>query len=217
MGKGRELTPLWEIRYPHSLGLLYSSFTYYCGFKINSGEYKLMGLAPFGQPRFVKLIKDHLIRLYEDGSYSLNLSYFGFMDSMAATNDKFHRLFGSGPRNPEGEMTDFYKDVAASIQEVLNEAVLRLAYKVKSETNADNLCLAGGVTLNCVANGLLSASGLFKNLWIQPAAGDAGGALGAALGFLHLEKKHPRLVLPQDLMNGAYLGPHYSREQILSA
>lgn len=215
-GQGNKLTPLWEIRYPHSLGLLYSAFTYYCGFKINSGEYKLMGLAPFGQPRFKKLIEDNLIRFHEDGSYSLNLSYFGYMDSLYATNERFHRLFGSDPRTPEAEMTDFYKDVAASIQVVLNEAILRLAGKIKADTGLRNLCLAGGVSLNCVANGLLSDAKIFERLWIQPAAGDAGGALGAALGYLHLHCEKPRSVLQTDAMKGSYLGPSYSRDEILA-
>ena len=217
IGEGNKLTPLWEIRYPHSLGLLYSTFTYYCGFKINSGEYKLMGLAPFGEPRFVDLIEQHLIHFHEDGSYSLNLEYFGFMDSMHATNEKFHKLFGAPPRQSEGEMTEFYKDIAASIQVVLNKAILRLAEKVKADTGLENLCMAGGVTLNCVANGLLSEAKIFEHLWIQPAAGDAGGALGAALGYLHLHCQKPRQVHSSDLMKGAYLGPQYNREQILKA
>lgn len=216
-GKGNQITPLWEIRYPHSQGLLYSAFTYYCGFKINSGEYKLMGLAPFGVPRFKKLIEDNLIRLHEDGSFSLNLNYFGYMDSMYATNDRFHKLFGAPPRLPEAEMTDFYKDMAASIQEVLNEAILHLAMKIKTDTGAKNLCLSGGVSLNCVANGLLAETNLFDHIWIQPAAGDAGGALGAALGYLYLHEKRGREVQVHDLMKGAYLGPSYSRTEILTA
>ena len=217
VGKGNDIQPLWEIRYPHSLGLLYSAFTYYCGFKINSGEYKLMGLAPFGQPKFKKLIEDNLIRLHVDGSYSLNLNYFGYMDSMYATNERFHRLFGAPPREPEGEMNEFYKDVAASIQSVLNDAIFHLAKKIKADTGEKNLCLSGGVALNCVANGLLSESKMFDHLWIQPAAGDAGGALGAALGYLHLHCQRPREVQKSDLMKGAYLGPHYSRTEIIEA
>ena len=217
VGKGNEITPLWEIRYPHSLGLLYSAFTYYCGFKINSGEYKLMGLAPFGHPQFKKLIEDNLIRYHDDGSFSLNLNYFGYMDSMYATNERFHKLFGAPPRQPEGEMTPFYKDIAASIQEVLNEAMFRLVQKIKIDTGAKYLCLSGGVSLNCVANGLISETQIFDRTWIQPAAGDAGGALGAALGYLHLEAKRPREVQKSDSMKGAYLGPHYSRAEILEA
>jgi carbamoyltransferase len=217
LGEGADLKPIWEVKFPHSLGLLYATFTYYCGFKINSGEYKLMGLAPFGQPRFADLIKEELITLNEDGSFWLDTSYFGYIDDLTSTNKKFEKLFGRGPRHPEDNMDDFYKDVAASIQVVLNQAVLNLAKKIKVDTGVENLCMAGGVALNCVSNGLLAEKGIFKNIWIQPASGDAGGALGAALAIYYLHYKKQRDINPQDSMSGAYLGPTYQRQQIEKA
>lgn len=214
VGENEKLTPIWEIKFPHSLGLLYSAFTHYCGFKINSGEYKLMGLAPFGKPIYVELIKKNLIHLNLDGGYWINTSFFGFLDSLEATNSKFENLFGKKCREPESPLDDFYKDISASIQIVLNEAVLNLAQRIKNDTGLEQLCLAGGVALNCVANGLLAGNNIFKDIWIQPAAGDAGGALGCALALYYLKNKRHRACEHADSMNGAYLGPSYSDEQI---
>lgn len=214
LGEGNTLKPLWEIRFPHSLGLLYSTFTHYCGFKINSGEYKLMGLAPFGQPRFVSLIKEKLIQLNEDGSYCLNTVYFGFINDLVSTNKKFIQLFGRPPRSSEEPIDDFYKDVAASIQQVLNEAVHNLVLRLKRDTQADSLCLAGGVALNCVSNGLIAEKNIFKNIWIQPAAGDAGGSIGAALAVHYIRNQNSRSPDSLDSMHGSFLGPAYNENQI---
>ena len=202
-----------EIHFPHSLGLLYSAFTYYTGFKVNSGEYKLMGLAPYGEPKFTSLILDNLIHLHEDGSFQLDLSYFDYCTGLRMTNDKFASLFGQPAREPESELlTQFHMDVAASIQAVTDEAVLRLARFAKKSTGQQNLALAGGVALNCVANGKIQREAIFDGLWIQPAAGDAGGALGAALAGVHLFNGEPRTVDGgADLMQGAYLGPEFTQ------
>src|SRR5262249_28042988 len=179
VGEGNNLAIHKEIHFPHSLGLLYSAFTYYTGFKVNSGEYKLMGLAPYGEPRFVRQIRDSLIDLKPDGSFRLNLDYFNYCTGLTMTNERFHALFGGPPRDPESLLTQKEMDLAASIQAVLEEVVLRLTRSLAAETGMENLCLAGGVALNCVANGKVLRDAKFRNIWIQPAAGDAGGALGA--------------------------------------
>jgi carbamoyltransferase len=218
IGRGRDakIELLEEIQYPHSLGLLYSAFTYFCGFKVNSGEYKLMGLAPYGQPRFAQQILDHLIDLREDGSYRLNLDYFGYIDGMVMTNRRFHELFGGPPRAPESRITRREMDLAASIQAVITEAVLRLARHARRLTDSPHLTLAGGVALNCVANGVLLRERIFERIWIQPAAGDAGGALGAALLTAHQYFDVPRRVSAdgQDSQRGSYLGPRYQPHEI---
>ena len=214
MGKGEHLNPLWEISFPHSLGLLYSAFTSYCGFKVNSGEYKLMGLAPYGTPRYVGLIYDNLIDVKEDGTFRLNLDFFKFHRGFRMTSSRFHALFGQPPRKPESELTPFHMDLAASIQVVTEEIVLALATSIHRETGAKNLCLAGGVALNCVANGRLLREGPFDDIWIQPASGDAGSALGAALVTWHEHFKQPRHCTGHDAMQGTYLGPSFSNEEI---
>src|SRR5215470_2580202 len=191
-GRGRELEIRKELHFPHSLGLLYSAFTYYTGFKVNSGEYRVMGLAPYGEPRFAKLILDHLIDLKSDGSFKLDLSYFDYCTGLRMTNERFDDLFGGPPRGADELLTQRHMDLAASIQAVTDEVVLRLTRSLAAETGAQNLCLAGGVALNCVANGKVLRDGRFKNIWVQPAAGDAGGALGAALAAYHLYCKQPR-------------------------
>ena len=211
LGRGNSLNIVREIPFPHSIGLLYSAFTYYTGFKVNSGEYKVMGLAPYGEPRFAKLITDHLIDIKEDGSFKLDMQYFNYCTGLTMTNQRFNQLFGGPPRNPESLLTQRDLDLAASIQQVTEEVVLRLARGAAKATGQRHLCLAGGVALNCVANGRLLREGLFDGLWIQPAAGDAGGALGAALAAHHLNLGQPRRVMPQDAMQGAYLGPQYSQ------
>ncbi len=213
-GQGNRLTPQWEIRFPHSLGLLYSAFTYYTGFKVNSGEYKLMGLAPYGEPRYVRDILENLIDLKEDGTFRLNMKYFDYAAGLKMTNGHFERLFGGPPRKPEDPVTQKEMDLAASIQWVTEEAVLRLARTVHGELKTDNLCLAGGVALNCVANGRLLREGPFKDLWIQPASGDAGGALGAALCVWHEYLGSPRPVNGGDAMAGSYLGPQCAGETL---
>lgn len=213
-GDGNSLTPLWQIDFPHSLGLLYSAFTYYTGFKVNSGEYKLMGLAPYGEPRYVDLILDNLLDLRADGTFQLNMQYFDYATGLTMTNSRFAKLFGSPPRQPESELTQKEMDIARSIQAVTEEVVLRLARTVQRETGNDYLCLAGGVALNCVANGRLLREGPFKDIWIQPAAGDAGGALGAALATWHEYHGNPRTPEANDTMQGAYLGPGFGRENI---
>lgn len=216
MGEGNRLKPLWEIDFPHSLGLLYSSFTYFTGFKVNSGEYKLMGLAPYGQPVYVDLILDNLIDLKADGSFRLDMSYFNYCTGLTMTNDKFAKLFGGPPRSAEAELTQREMDLAASIQKVTEIVVIRLAETLHRETGADYLCLAGGVALNCVANGILLRDGPFKDIWIQPAAGDAGGALGAASVIWHHYKNGARLSDNKtDLMTGAYLGPKFTEQGIV--
>lgn len=210
-GRGRELTILKELRFPHSLGLLYSAFTYFTGFRVNSGEYKLMGLAPYGEPTYVDRIKDNLLDLKADGSFRLNMDYFGYLDGLTMTNDKFAQLFDGPSRKAEGELTKREMDLAKSIQTVTEEIVLRMARAARELTGEKNLCLAGGVALNCVANGVLLREKIFENLWIQPAAGDAGGALGAALAVWHLAQKQPRAADGvHDQMQGAYLGPNFA-------
>lgn len=213
-GTGGNLESLWEMRFPHSVGLLYSAFTAFCGFKVNSGEYKLMGLAPYGKPRFVERIKSHLLDLKEDGSFRLNMKYFGFVSSLSMTNRHFSELFGLSPREPESAMTQDYMDLAASIQKVTEEIMVRLARTLQRDTGAENLCLAGGVALNCVANGVIAREKIFRKIWIQPAAGDAGNALGAALAGYHIDHERPRRVVHPDGMKGAFLGPSYSDEAI---
>lgn len=214
-GSGNQIELLREQRFPHSLGLLYSAFTYHCGFRVNSGEYKLMGLAPYGEPRFVDVILQRLIDLKPDGSFRLKLDYFGFLLGETMTNSRFTALFGVAPRKPEEPITQTHCDLARSIQQVTEEIVLRLARTLHQETGEENLCLAGGVALNCVANARLLREGPFKHIWIQPAAGDAGGALGAALAFHHAQSKAGRQInAGKDSMRGAFLGPEYSREEI---
>ncbi len=215
-GEGQYLQFIKEIDFPHSLGLLYSAFTYYTGFKVNSGEYKLMGLAPYGRPVYVDKIKDNLIDIKEDGSYRLNMAYFNYTTGLTMTNNRFHKLFGAPPRKPESDITTFEMDIAASIQSVTEEVVLKMARFARKETGANNLCLAGGVALNCVSNGKLLREKVFDHIWIQPAAGDAGGALGAAYSVYYQELKHNRN-LPsnqKDKMQGSYLGPQCSKEEI---
>ncbi len=216
LGQGNQIKALKEIHFPHSIGLLYSAFTYYLGFKVNSGEYKVMGLAPYGEPQYTQTILDHLIDLKEDGSFRLDLSYFDYCTGLKMVNKKFSQLFGQKIRSPEDRLTQFHMDVAASIQKVCEEAVLRLARAAARETGEKNLCLAGGVALNCVANGKILRDGCFENIWIQPAAGDAGGALGAALAAYHMHFNKPRHVHPEnmDAMKGSYLGPEYSQAEI---
>ena len=214
LGQDKEIKPLWEINFPHSIGLLYSAFTYYCGFKVNSGEYKLMGLAPYGEPRYVEKIKQNLIDIKADGTFRLDLSYFKFHRGFRMTSSKFHRLFGSPPRKAESELTQIHMDLAASIQVVTEEIVLKLASSIHKETGATKLCLAGGVALNCVANGRLLREGAFEKIWIQPASGDAGSALGAALVAYHQHFDQPRITKPHDGMAGTYLGPSYTNAEI---
>jgi carbamoyltransferase len=214
LGEGNRLTPQWEMDFPHSLGLLYSAFTYYTGFKVNSGEYKLMGLAPYGEPNYVDLILDRLLDLKEDGTFRLDMSYFNFATGLTMTNSKFDKLFGGPPRKSEADLGQKEMDIAASIQKVTEEIVLRLGKTVKRELGADYLCLAGGVALNCVANGELLRSGVFDEIWIQPAAGDAGGALGAALSVWYEYLDNPRTANPADSMQGSYLGCHYSDDEV---
>ncbi|MBL6935876.1 MAG: carbamoyltransferase [Alphaproteobacteria bacterium] len=215
IGRGNTLEVIKEIHFPHSLGLLYSAFTYYTGFRVNSGEYKLMGLAPYGEPKYTDLILEHLMDLKEDGSFRLDLDYFDYCTGLRMTSERFHALFGGAPRQPEELLTQHHMDLAASIQKVTEEVMLRLTRSLARETGMDNLCLAGGVALNCVANGKVLRDGAFKNIWIQPAAGDAGGALGAALTAHHLFQGQPRKVGPgRDAMGGSYLGPAFSQDDI---
>jgi len=216
VGKGSDLSVQKEIHFPHSLGLLYSAITYYTGFKVNSGEYKVMGLAPYGEPKYAQLMKDHLIDIKEDGSFALDMSYFNYCTGLTMTNKKFDDLFGGPRRSEESALTQREMDLAASIQAVTEEVVIKLAKGIAKSTGLKNLCLAGGVALNCVANGKLLRENVFENIWIQPAAGDAGGAVGAALGAYYLMLKQPRIVNPQlqDGMKGSYLGPEYSQADI---
>ena len=216
LGDGHKLTPQWEIDFPHSLGMLYSAFTYYTGFRVNSGEYKLMGLAPYGEPEYVDLILDKLIDLKEDGTFRLNMKYFNYATGLTMTNKHFANLFGAPARTPETQLAQKEMDIARSIQAVTEEVVLRLARTVHKELQADYLCLAGGVALNCVANGRILREGPFKDIWIQPAAGDAGGALGAALVAWHDYHDEARTVNSHDSMEGSYLGPRYQDSTIKS-
>ncbi|MET0013172.1 MAG: carbamoyltransferase [Sedimenticola sp.] len=214
VGDGKKLKAEWEIDFPHSLGLLYSAFTYYTGFKVNSGEYKLMGLAPYGEPKYVNLILDNLIDLKKDGTFRLNMDYFNYCTGLTMTNEKFNELFGAPPREPEGDIGQREMDIAASIQKVTEEVVIRLARTVREETGCQYLCLAGGVALNCVANGELLRTGIFDDIWVQPAAGDAGGALGAALVSWYDRHAETREVSPSDSMKGSYLGPSFKSKSI---
>lgn len=213
-GSGKDISAQWEIDFPHSIGLLYSAFTYYTGFKVNSGEYKLMGLAPYGNPVYVDLILDHLIDVKDDGSFRLNMNYFNYATGLTMTNSRFDALFGGPPRKPEADITQREMDIARSIQQVTEEIVLKIARNVHQELGSDYLCLAGGVALNCVSNGRLLREGPFRDIWIQPAAGDAGAALGAALSAWHEYLDKPREACPGDAMHGAYLGPRYDAHSI---
>ena len=217
MGHGNSLLMMADIKFPHSLGLLYSAITYYTGFRVNSGEYKVMGLAPYGVPKYKNLIYKHLIDVKEDGSFKMNMDYFDYNVGLTMTNNNFHELFGGPPRQPESELTQKEMDLARSIQEVIEEIVLKIAKHVRDVTNMEYLCLAGGVGLNCVSNGKLLRSGIFKDIYIQPAAGDAGGAIGSAMiawyQYLGKERKTNSKI---DSMRGAYLGPQYSNEEIQS-
>ena len=213
-GRGNTIELRGEIRFPHSLGLLYSAFTSYCGFRVNSGEYKLMGLAPYGEPRYAGLIRRHLIDLREDGSFRLDMTYFNYCQGLTMTSRRFHRLFGGPPRRPDSEPTQREMDLAASIQLVTEEAMLNIARHVHRETGLPDLCLAGGVALNCVGNGRILREGPFENVWIQPAAGDAGGALGAALWCWYQHLGNARTPQPRDSQQGSYLGPAFSPAQV---
>ncbi len=215
IGNGRALDVRQEIHFPHSLGLLYSAFTYYTGFRVNSGEYKLMGLAPYGEPRYANLIRDHLIDVKPDGSFRLNIDYFDFCTGLTMTNAKFDALFGGPARPPESLLTQRDMDLAASVQLVIEEIILKITRNIAKETGEKNLCLAGGVALNCVANGKVLRDGKFEKIWIQPSAGDAGGALGAALAAYYLHAEQPREVSNgMDAMSGAYLGPAFEQDDI---
>ena len=215
VGKGSDLKVMKEIHFPHSLGLLYSAFTYYTGFKVNSGEYKVMGLAPYGEPRFADLIREKLITVADDGSFHLDMSYFDYATGLTMTNKKFDKLFGGPPRASETELTQREMDLAASVQKVTEDIVVKLAKGIAKETGERNLCLAGGVALNCVANGILLREKIFDNIWIQPAAGDAGGALGAALSVWYLYNQGKRKTFSvSDAMKGSYLGPAFSDAEI---
>ncbi len=215
IGEKNLIYPLWEISFPHSLGLLYSAFTYFCGFKVNSGEYKLMGLAPYGEPKYVDKIKSNLIDIKEDGTFRLNMSYFLYHRGFKMTSNKFHKLFGFGPRKKNQQLTQIHMDIASSIQKVTEEIVIKLAKSLRKETGKKNLCLAGGVALNCVANGKLSKEKVFENIWIQPASGDAGSALGAGLLAWYQYSKKPRMVKSFDSMKGSYLGCNFSNDEII--
>lgn len=214
IGRGNKLEVVKEIHFPHSLGLLYSAMTYYTGFKVNSGEYKVMGLAPYGEPKYVQKIFDHLVDLKEDGSFRLDQSYFNYCTGLTMTSQKFHDLFGGPPRKADEPLTQHHMDLAASVQVATEEIVLRLTRAIRKETGIANLCLAGGVALNCVANGKVLRDGKFDNVWIQPAAGDAGGALGAALAIHHIHLAQPRVADGKDKMRGSYLGPCFEQADI---
>ena len=214
-GKGRDLKIVKEIHFPHSIGLLYSAFTYYTGFKVLSGEYKVMGLAPYGEAKYAQLILDKLIDIKDDGTFRLNMEYFDYATGLKMTNDKFSKLFGQPARNPQKDLlTQFHMDIASSIQAVTEKIVLRLAKSIAKEYESKNLCMAGGVALNCVANGKILKEKIFENIWIQPAAGDAGGALGAALALWHIELKKERFFPLKDTMQGSYLGPSFDDDEI---
>ena len=213
IGKGNKINILEEINFPHSIGLLYSAFTYYLGFKVNSGEYKVMGLAPYGEPKYQKIILDKLINVKEDGSFRLDMSYFNYATGLTMTNKKFSEIFGKQVRKPEDKLEQFHLDIASSIQVVVEEIILKISKYIKNKYKISNLCLAGGVALNCVANGKILKKKIFDNIWIQPAAGDAGGALGAALAFNYLELKKSR-ISGLDQMKGSLLGPRYTDKEI---
>ena len=215
IGKKNKLNIKKEIHFPHSLGLLYSSFTYYTGFKVNSGEYKLMGLAPYGEPKFVEIIRKNLIDIKDDGSFRLNQKYFNYTTGLTMTNEKFNKLFGNKPRNSKTEkITQFHMDIAASIQVITEEIMIKICKSLKDQYKISNLCLAGGVALNCVANGKILKEKIFDKIWIQPAAGDAGGSLGAALAYWHIELNKERNITNNDKMKGSYLGHTYSNNEI---
>ena len=214
LGKNNKINILKELHFPHSLGLLYSAFTYFLGFKVNSGEYKVMGLAPYGEPRFKDIILSKLIDVKEDGSFRLNMDYFNYATGLTMTNKKFAKLFNMERREPENKLSQIHMDMAASIQAATEEIVLKITRFLSKEFKLQNLCMAGGVALNCVANGKILKEGLFKNIWIQPASGDAGGALGAAQAFYYQELDNKRKILKTDSMNGSYLGPKFSDDQV---
>ena len=215
IGRKNKIQILKEINFPHSLGLLYSAFTYYCGFKVNSGEYKLMGLAPYGVPKYEDKIKKNLIDIKKDGSFNLDQKYFNYSTGLTMTNQNFHKLFESPPRDPKKQkLTQFHMDIAASIQKVTEDIMIKITKSLKEEFNIDNLCLAGGVALNCVVNGKLIREKIFKNIWIQPAAGDAGGSLGAALTFYYDNNSHKRKINATDDMAGSFLGPEFTQSEI---
>ena len=215
VGKGNNMEIKREIHFPHSLGLLYSAFTYYTGFKVNSGEYKLMGLAPYGNPIYEDKIIQNLIDVKEDGSFWLNQDYFNYATGLTMTNNKFNNLFGQKVRDSKKEeLTQFHMDIAASIQKVTEDIMIKIVKSLREEFGIPNLCLAGGVALNCVANGKILKENIFDNIWIQPAAGDAGGSLGAALALWHIDQKNPRKINPKDSMQGSYLGPEYAQDEI---
>ncbi len=214
LGKNNKINILKEIHFPHSLGLLYSAFTYFLGFKVNSGEYKVMGLAPYGEPRFKNIILDKLIDVKEDGSFRLNMDYFNYATGLTMINNKFAKLFNMKRREPENELSQIHMDIAASIQAATEDIVLKITRFLFEEFKLANLCMAGGVALNCVANGKILKEGLFKNIWIQPASGDAGGALGAAQSFYYQELDNKRKILKTDSMNGSYLGPQFTDDQV---
>ena len=216
IGEGNKIKPLWDISFPHSLGLLYSAFTYYCGFKVNSGEYKLMGLAPYGEPLYAKKIKEKLIDIKDDGTFRLDMSYFKYHRGFRMTSSKFHKLFELPPRKPEEELTQFHMDLASSIQQVTEEIVIKICRSLRKETGLKNICLAGGVALNCVANGKIINEKIFENVWIQPASGDAGSALGAALIGWYESLNKPRKINPDDSMKGTYLGCNFSNVEIIN-
>ena len=215
LGNGNKIDFIKEIHFPHSLGLLYSAFTYYLGFKVNSGEYKVMGLAPYGQPKYVDLITKHLINISADGSFQLDMSYFNYLSGLKMTNKKFEKLFKGPPRRSETKITQREMDIAASIQKVTEEIIVKLAKNIAKITGERNICLAGGVALNCVVNGILIREKIFDNIWIQPAAGDAGGSLGAALAIWYVDENNNRFASANyDSMKGAYLGPEFSNSEI---
>ncbi len=216
VGRGNRIALNSELRFPHSLGLLYSAFTYFCGFRVNSGEYKLMGLAPYGQPRYTDLIREHLIDIREDGSYRLNMAYFNYCQGLTMTSERFHRLFGGAPREPETPLTQREMDLAASIQKVTEEVMLHTCRHVHARTGIRRLCMAGGVALNCVGNGRILRDGPFEDIWIQPAAGDAGGALGTALFIWHQLLDKPRRPVQPDQQAGSALGPDYANKEVES-
>ena len=217
IGRGNTLETLNEIHFPHSLGLLYSAFTYYTGFKVNSGEYKVMGLAPYGIPKYADIIHDNLINISDDGSFSLNMQYFNYCTGLTMTNSKFAELFGAPARGFDDELTQREMDLAASVQKIVEEVMLKISRNIRKETGERNLCLAGGVALNCVANGVLHRENIFDNIWIQPAAGDSGGAVGAALAVYHMGLGCERVLKPNaDAMSGSFLGPEYSHHEIVS-
>ncbi len=215
IGEGKNIKNLWELSFPHSIGLLYSSFTYYCGFKVNSGEYKLMGLAPYGEPKYLELIKDNLIDIKEDGTFRLNLRYFKYHRGFRMISSSFSKLFGHLPRHRESKINQFHMDIAASVQKLVEEIVIKLAKSLQMETGLKNICLSGGVALNCVANGKLLNKKIFNGIWIQPASGDAGSSIGAALAVWHQKYNKPRIINKNDSMKGSLLGCVFSNDEIV--